>query len=173
MPSRHRPGPQGTGTECPQGHLPHQPQPQVQKLRLAPSCAPPAPSPAGRLPTSPPEPGPVPRGVHARPNRCCFKMARDLRGAASSISSSFVILQSEDMEQKFTTVHHCRHFTQEDRPGLPKWAGSSCGREGVHSKGVNPLRGDLARSSLFSRMRRAWALSCPSAASRGPGQPLS
>lgn len=49
----------GQGLSVPRATSPHQPQPQVQKLHLAPSCAPPAPLPAGRLLTSPPEPGPA------------------------------------------------------------------------------------------------------------------
>lgn len=49
----------GQGLSVPRATSPHQPQPQVQKLHLAPSCAPPTPLPAGRLLTSPPEPGPA------------------------------------------------------------------------------------------------------------------
>lgn len=66
------------------------------------------------------------------------------------MSSRFFILQSEDVEQKFTTVHHCRHFTQEET-GQASRRGRAPGRgRTVVRVGEVPLRGNLAGRSLFS-----------------------
>lgn len=88
------------------------------------------------------------------------------------MSSRFFILQSEDVEQKFTTVHHCRHFTQEEtgqasrRGRAPGGGGQSCAWEKFRFV-------ETSQGGACSPTRQVWALPCPSAALRGPGQPPS
>lgn len=88
------------------------------------------------------------------------------------MSSRFFILQSEDVEQKFTTVHHCRHFAQEEtgqasrRGRAPGGGGQSCAWEKFRFV-------ETSQGGACSPTRQVWALPCPSAALRGPGQPPS